>query len=224
MKKYLLILLCLTSCRSLTYNDINPTINPNQNLLPALETSFDYSNLESVYSAGGIYGQANNFGTAYNNNLSSWGQTTTFNARQIKDIRITDALNIFNKEVTENITSPYGKKLGTISLRFGYRGTDTSVIYPLSSYFTFGLLNFLGYPCDKVTDSLEVEVTITNNQKELIGRYTENVQSTAYIAMWWGYDGNRIYRKLAAANMKQAMEKIRIRINNDAPRLKKQLK
>ena len=85
-------------------------------------------------------------------------------------------------------------------------------------------LNVVGFPANELTESLEVEVQIMNNKKEVIGRYVENVTNSNYLAMYWGYNWPGLYRKVAADNIKTALEKIRIKINNDSTRLNKQLK
>lgn len=226
MKKYLFLLLFLTSCKSISYKDVNPNINPNQNLLPALETLVDIYNLEATYSSGSYQGQANTWGTGYNGN-NNWGnmfQTTSLSGTQYKDSRVNDIINIFDKEVKENISTPYGNKKGYISLKLGYRGSDGSIIYPLTSIVSMFTLNLVGFPWNEIDESLEVEVQIMNNKKEVVGRYVEHVANSNYVAMWWGYNEKTIYRKVAADNIRTALEKIRFRINNDSTKLNKQLR
>lgn len=222
MKKYILIcVLVISACKNITYQDVNPEIFPNKNLLPAMESIVDLNNLEATYTVGHYNGNANNIGTGLGNN--SWMQTTAISGTTYKDARVNDVINIFEKEIKENITSPYGRKQGYIVLRLGYRGVDTSTIYPLISLFTIGAINFLGFPANEVTQSLEVEVEIWNKKKELIKRYLVNVKDTEYQAMYWGYHNLMIGRKLAADNIKQALEKIRKQINEDAIQIKKEL-
>lgn len=226
MKK-LTLFLCvfICSCKSITYSDVNPTISPNTNLLPALEALIDISNLESTYTSGSYVGTANNFGTGYGaNNLGIWSSTTVMNGTHYKDARVNDIIYIFNKEVKENITSLYGEKKGYISLKLGYKGIDGSTLLFFPTILTLGTINFLGFPADKISQSLEVEVEIWNNNREVIKRYVENVVDSEYVAMYWGYDINNVYRKVAADNIKQALEKIRIKIGNDATEIKNNLK
>lgn len=222
MKKYILIcFFILSACKSITYQDVNPQILPNENLLPAMESIVDMSNLEATYTAGYYNGSANNLGTGIGN--SSWIQTTAISGTNYKDARVNDVINVFEKEIKENITSPYGEKRGFIVLKLGYRGVETSTIYPLVSLFTLGTINFLGFPANEISQSLEVEVEIWNKKKELIKRYVVNVTDTEYQAMYWGYHEQMIWRKLAADNIKQALEKIRVQINKDVPQIKRAL-
>lgn len=224
MKKLFLVVLFLCSCKSIVYEDVNPVIQPNTNLLPAMDSIVDINNLESTYSSGSYSAFANNVGAGYGaNNFAGWLQTTAINGTNHKDARVNDVINIFNKEVKENITNPYGKKKGYIVLRLGYRANEYAGEYLLPSLLTLGIINFTGFPAGKVTQSLEVEVEILNKNKELIKRYTETVYNSNYIAMYWGYNEVSIHRKNAADNMKQALEKIRLKIDSDANEISKKL-
>ncbi len=223
MKKCVVLgVFLMCSCKSITYQDVNPEIKPNENLLPALESVVDLRNLEATYTAGTYIGMANNVGTGFGG--SGWLQTTSMSGTAFRDVRVNDVINIFNKEVKENITQPYGEKKGYITVKLGYRGVDKNPFYELTSLFTLWSVNFLGFPCGRQTQSLEVEVEIWNKQKEMVSRYVENVQDSEYCAMYWGYGGPNLGRKLAADNIKQALKKIRYRINIDAPQIKKKLK
>lgn len=106
----------------------------------------------------------------------------------------------------------------------GYRGKDTSALYILPSALSLFTINVLGFPANEITQFLEVQVEIWNNKKELIAKYTENVVNSDFIAMYWGYNETNIWRKVAADNIKQALEKIRYKINEDALTIKKKLK
>lgn len=55
MKKYLLtaVVILLSACRSVGYNDLTPPIQPNTNLLPVLEVRPDYTSVRAVYNEKG---------------------------------------------------------------------------------------------------------------------------------------------------------------------------
>lgn len=226
MKKITLLLcIFICSCKSITYQDVNPTLFPNSNLLPALEILVDINNLEATYTSGSYVGTANNFGSGYGlNNYGGYVSTTTMSGTHYKDVRVNDIINIFNKEVKENITSLYGEKKGYISLKLGYKGFEENTLLGLASIFSLGTVNFLGVPISKLSQSLEVEVEIWNNKREVVKRYVENVVDSEYVAMYWGYNINNAFRKVAADNIKQALEKIRNKIGNDATEIKNSLK
>ena len=227
MKKYLLlVMVALCSCKSISYSDVNPTASQNPVLLPAMGTIVNMYNLESTYSAGGFTANSNTYGANYDN-INYWdlfGTNTVTNGTNYKDDRVSDVVNIFEKEVQNNITSPYGAKKGYFALKLGYRGSEDSILYPLVSIFSLGMLNLVGFPYNELSESLEVQVDVLNKNKELIKRYNENIANSNYVAMWWGYDEGVVYRKVAADNIRQALEKIRISIANDANELNKKLK
>ena len=227
MKKFFVIcsLFILASCKSITYEDVNPTIAPNNTLLPAMEALIDTSNLEYTYSMGSYSGVSNGFGAGWGNNgWAGWTQTSTMSGSMFRDQRIGDVINLFEKEVKENITNPYGAKKGYIALKLGYRGEDsTYFFYSLFYGLTLCITNFFGFPFGNVTQSLEVNIEILDKNKELIKKYSENVVDKEWLAMYWGYGGS-IYRKVAADNIKTALEKIRKRIEIDANEINKKLR
>lgn len=227
MKKLLMTLfIFICSCKSITYQDVNPIISPNAHLLPALNTSVDIYNLEASYSSGSFTAKASTIGSSYTNNkgFGSSYHSTRLKGKNYKDARVNDVINIFEKEVKENISTPYGAKKGTISLKIRYRESDNNKQYRIVSLLSFGSATLLGFPWDKIDETIEVEVEITNNKKETVKIYKEFVDGSSYVAAWWGYNEEDAPRKIAADNIKQALEKIRIQINTDAANIKKNLK
>ena len=225
MKKILFFfILSLCSCKSITYSDVNPNIAPNQMLLPPMEAIVSMQNLEATYSAGSIdaviekEGESGNIG-----NSDDWGKVERAFGVKYKDIRVKDAINIFEKEIAENITNSYGPKKGYIELKLGYLEEKPAPVYTIPSMLTLSAINIFGFPANKMSQSLEVEVRILNNKKDLVKKYVEYVQSENYVAMWWGYGESTIRRKLAADNLKKALESIRKRINDDAKEIRAQL-
>lgn len=195
MKKIVALLMglmLLSSCRSVSYDDLNPTIQPNDNLLPVLEIRPDYASIRAVYTSK-------------------------------RDERVADAVNIFTKEVRENIMQQTGEKKGNITMRISYGKTNHNKIYEITSGFLY-IPTLLGVPYYNAEQILEVEVLIQNKHKDVIRRYTESVSNTEYAAMYWGYKKEDVDRKVAARNMRNAMENIRHRINNDAPQIRVELK
>ena len=77
---------------------------------------------------------------------------------------------------------------------------------------------------DSAEQTLDIEVLVQNTHKDVIKRYTANSSDTVYAALYWGYDNKDIDRKVAAENLKKALENIRHQINNDAPEIRSKLK
>ena len=194
MKKFCFIaasLALVASCRSVGYEDINPAIQPNGNLLPLLDIRPDYRSIRAVYSKKG-------------------------------DERAADAGNIFIKEVQENIIEPTGEKKGKIKMRLAYENTEFNNICPVVASLAY-IPAVFGFPFMCAQQTLEVEVTIQNNGKDIIKRYVEQATDSEYGALYWGYRQRDVTRKVAAENLKHALENIRYKINNDAAEIRSKL-
>ncbi len=210
MKKIsLLLLMVLYGCKSVTYQDLNPVIQPNENRLPAMHIEFDENSLNAAYPVRTV--------SEYND------EGYKIDSRRVVDDRVGDVRNIFEEEVKENITNPYGAKKGYLKLKLGYYNNDYSQWYIVPSIFTVFTVNLAGFPVASSQQTLEVVVEVQDNNREVIRRYREMVSNEAYVAMYWGYSQDDVIRKVGADNIKQALEKIRYRINADAPEIKKKL-
>lgn len=230
MKKIVLMALCLGifSCKSLNYEDLNTNKSQNENLLKTIEPIVNHSRLEEVYSAGSYNSYSNTNSGAYansqSNNVYAFGnQYTSTVSSYSKDVRVKDAVRIFDKEVKENIIELEGENRGYIILSLGYRGNDSSVALPIFSGLSLYTFNLLGMPNDNIKQSLEVEVEIRDLKNNRIKRYTETVLDSDYVALYYGYHPDTIYRKLAANNIITALQKIRVKINKDASEINKKL-
>lgn len=218
---YLFVIITLSSCKSITYNDLNPNIDPNNNLLPRLDPIIDIYNLEATYSIGTGVSAAQNFGTINNNHYSG----TTFSTISYhRDNRVQDTIRIFEKEIKENISTVYGKKVGYIRLSLGYHNTEnTFMSYYIPSMLSLYTLNLLGFPIMSAEENLEATIEILNNKKEIIKAYKEDASYKEYSAMYWGYTPKDMKRKIASNNIKSIMEKIRLKIRDDSSEIIKKL-
>ena len=206
MKKFLFcIYFFLCSCSlPITYSDTHQQKNPNSNLLPALNTKISVPNLRAAFSdATDDEGKPD-----YN----------------LRNVMADDAVNIFEREVEENITLGEGEKRGYISFRVTYVQLDNSTGLRALSMATLGLLNAVGLPMDKFTQTMEVEIEIMNKKRDVVKRYTQVVETSAYRAYYWGYKRKDINRKVSADNVKEALRIIREKINKDASEILERLK
>lgn len=205
MKKILLCLMfVLSSCTlPITYNDTHQTKNPNANLLPPMHTKVNTQNLRASFS--------------------DVSQDKNKPDRNLRDTMTNDAVSIFEREVEENITQSEGNKKGRIAFRVQYVELENTLPLRAVSIATLGLLNLIGFPADKYTQTMEVEVEVMNLKGGVIKRYTETVQNSEYSAFYWGYRRPNINRKLSAENVKQALKLISAKINTDAEYIKSKL-
>ena len=225
MKKYLLTaaLVLLSACRSVGYDDLNPTIQPNQNLLPVLKIETDTSMYPRSYTVETEYYESDD---DYNNDSDykrKRPRLSSVEKNTYRDPRQKSAANIFIKEVQENIIEQTGEKKGYIKMRITYLDNDSNFLYPLTKLPLF-IPTFLGVPCGNSKYTTEVEVTIMDKQKNTVKRYTEKATDEEFQAMYWGYDSYDVKYKASMVSLKLALEKIRRQINNDAPEIRAKLK
>ena len=201
---FICLVFIISACTlPITYNDTHQPKNQNANLLPAMHTKVNTSNLKAAFT--------------------DISEDTKKPKRDFRDIMVDDAVNIFEREVKENITIGEGNKQGYISFRIQYIELDESLPIRAVSVGTLGLLNLLGFPADKFTQTMEVEVEIMNLKGGVIKRYTQTIKTSEYRALYWGYKRPNINRKLSAENIKQALKLISAKINTDAEYIKTQL-
>ena len=203
MKKLLLCLvLLLCGCTTaVNYDDVHQRKNPNTNMLPALYTKVSAPNLRAAFTdteADGI-------------------------SRDERDIIVDNAISLFEREAEEKITVYEGERKGYISFKIPYVSMDHSNVLRITSMATLNLINFLGFPHDKITQTMEVEIEIMDKKRSVIKRYTEVVESSAYNAFYWGYRRKDINRKISADNVKKALSLISARIDKDASEIIPQL-
>ena len=206
MKKiFVLLSLLLSACTlPITYNDTHQQVRPNSNLLPAMHTKVYTQNLKAAFAD-------------ITNDEEKPDKTT-------RDVIVDDAINIFEREVEQNITTGEGEKKGYIALRVQYVELQHSTGLRATSIATLGLLNMVGFPVDKHTQIMEAEVEIMNKKHGVIKRYTETVESSAFRALYWGYQRSDVNRKVSAENMKKFMQIISAKINSDASEIRQKLK
>ena len=206
MKKiFVLLSLFLSACTlPISYNDTHQQVRPNSNLLPAMHTKVYTQNLKAVFA-----------------DITKDKEKPD---RMARDVIVDDAVNIFEREVEQNITTGEGEKKGYIALRVQYVELQHSTGLRATSIATLGLLNMVGFPIDKHTQIMEAEVEIMNKKHGVIKRYTETVESSAFRALYWGYQRSDVNRKVSAENMKKFMQIISAKINSDASEIKEKLK
>lgn len=222
--------LFICGCRSLSMKDIAPENNPNARLLPYLEPIVDVENVKDIYTQGKVsttgksfaFGDSYTYGNAYGNSLHSSGfSSAVVNSKSetsfSTDERVNDVINIFTKEVKQNIvdTSDMNNPRGYIVLRLNGRVEDTSKVLRVASAFTFGTLNLMGMPANYQSQELDIDVSIYNRSQTLVKQYTVTSQDTEFRAFYYGYTNEDANRKAAAEALKKALTEIGEQINRD---------
>lgn len=188
----------------ITYDDTHQSISPNSYRLPAMHAKVNTLNLKAAFV-----------------DITNDKEKPN---RDVRDVIVNDAVNIFEREVEQNITTGEGAKKGYITFRVQYIQFEHSKGLRATSIATLGLLNLVGFPVDKHTQIMEAEIEIADKKHDVIKRYTETVESSAYRAFYWGYKRPDINRKVSAENMKKFMHVISAKINADATEIQEKLK
>jgi hypothetical protein len=213
-KLLLLFVIALASgCRTIRLSEFRPAL-ANARLLPAMETTIDVASLESAYWGNSNVVASNTYDPDANS------QVLTLH----RDVRIQDAITLYERETKENITNPLGPVYGFIHYKIPvsyirHRGTGLFVL----SSFMLMLPNVLGLPFGDYETNLEVEVEILNANRQLIGRYTGASQGRAPVAMWWGYTSSDAQRMSNVKAIKLAMNDIKKQIDKDHEHLHTEL-
>lgn len=122
MKKFwlsLTVLIMLSACKSVTFNDLNVQM-PNANLLPPLNTEVDR---ESVRDSFDVQYSGSSSRSGYTD-ASGWGGSIdSVNIVRKRDRRMRDMITLFDRNAA-NVSQAYGERKGTIKLRV----TNSSVL------------------------------------------------------------------------------------------------
>ena len=187
----------LFSCKTIQLTDFNVG-SPIQNKLPALEYNSELP--------------ANNYLPMY---YGSYMVNTPQN----------DARSMFNKLIQDDVSNPVGEKYGYASydITIGVNKLGGMGYYMLS-IFTLTMPNLFGLPYFIAKSSVEVNVKISDSNKELIGIYKSTGETKTYVAYYYGYG---MMDALRAANIKAlqaAFTNIGVQIEKESSSLIQKLK
>jgi len=224
MKKFFFIpvifVLLFTGCKSISLSELRPSPK-NTKLLPALEPKVNIMSLESAYSSGTSNVEVSTYNSKLSNSsyMGIGSSTTTSN----KDKRVQDAITIFERDVTENITNPFGEKKGSITCRIVAGEQSMKDRWLWATAFSACTLNLFGIPLYSTVTNIDVEVEIYTKNDHLIGKYSATGYSKIWVALYWGYDESSASRKSAFTALKMALNEIKLKIQDDNDRLTHEL-
>jgi hypothetical protein len=199
----------------------------NSKLLPTLQTRIDLNSFESAYSLGTA--TSSSMGTLSgqtkigNNKTQTTGIGTSVTSTTMsKDPRIQDAITIFDRDVKDNITDPFGNSKGYILCKINASNQKVNLGWALLSGVTLMIPNILGMPMSSYKITLDVDVEIYSNTEKLVGRYNGIAKKKTYVAAYWGY-GKDAARVANARAFREAMQQIKIQIEGDYDRIVQKL-
>jgi hypothetical protein len=225
MKKISILLVfvsaLLFSCKSVKVNDLKSTKN-NCIQLPALEPRIDLSSLESVYTTGSVV--SSSVGSVHSSpgGNSLIGQSVGVSTG-IKDKRVQDAITIFDREVKDCLTNPYGEKKGYIVCKFANGESVNQYGFAVLSGLFLFVPNILGMPWAGAKTNIDLDVEIYDNKERLIGRYNANFKNKAVTAFYYGYNAKSVNRITGIRAFKGALDEIKLKIADDMPRIVSEL-
>jgi hypothetical protein len=207
------VIFLFASCRTVNLSELNPQgrINP---LLPALEVEFDMYSLEKNFPD-----RFNSQATYSSTSMEVTSQS--FNITNVKSVDITsnDFITLFNREVKNNITNPYGEKKGKIVCRIAGKDEKATYMLRLLSLFSFGTLNVLGMPYNINNNLIDIDVEILNNNNELIGLYSAMGKGKEISSLYYGHAYPSAIRYANIKAFKEAMADIKNQIEADHERI-----
>lgn len=206
----------ISSCASLKTSDLRHS-NLGCVQLPTLEPRVDLNSLESVYTMGTATSSSAGYGTAVGKS-SVIGSSISV-SQMTKDPRVQDAITIFDREVKDCITNPYGERKGYILCKFASGGSKMNFALPFFSGFFLLVPNILGMPIAQVKTSIDLDIEIYDNNERLIGRYNASGFNKSQSAFYYGYKPSSLGRVSGINAFKMALGIIKQKIETDKERL-----
>lgn len=206
------VIFLFSSCASLKKSDLKQS-DIGCVKLPALEPRVDMNSIQSVYSVG----------TTTGSNVDNGFIGSNITVSEIsKDRRVQDVITIFDREVKDCITNPFGERKGYILCKFASGNSKRSALPVLSGFF-FLVPNILGMPFDQVKTSIDVDIEIYDKNERLIGRYNASGFDKSQSAFYYGYKLSDMGRISGINAFKMALNTIKQKIETDKERLVKEL-
>lgn len=206
-----IIFLSLSSCRSISFEEFRPAMS-NPMLLPPLYVVVDTLSFETFYwndPSAHAYQQQSNF-SLYSN-------------RYVHDVRVQDAITLFQRDIKDNITDPRGEVYGYATCKIVAGECRFNTVIAIISLATLFLPNFAGLPFNHHMTHLELEVEIYDAREQLAGRYVQDGFGKVPIALWRGYNTFDACRLSNMTAFKHAMQKIKKSISEDYEQIHQQL-
>ena len=208
--KSVVILLLVSACQSVNFNDVN-MVAPNARLLPPMEAKISRKALKE------------NFDTVKTEDGRAYVYDDSFQfagATYQKDRRPRDVETVFIRNM-DNITQSYGEKKGTITLRVSNtRAYHTGYFYTVPSVLTLHIANLFGLPY--VYDNMDV--TIADKKGNPVRKYIEVGHAETPVAMYYGYSTSNAPLLSTIRATQDALRKINMQIANDFEAINSQLK
>jgi hypothetical protein len=201
MRKLIIIILgviLFTGCKSFEPKLLNPTAQPLENKLPAVENTVE-NDLTTMIVVDQTVGRL--------------GPNT-------QDIK-----TLFDRQVTEVITNPYGIKKGSLVLKVTtIESRFNGLISAAWCTVLAGVPFLLGAPYLWAESKVEVKLEVLDNNRALIGAYRGSGENRLKSGLYYTkYNRNTLQRVTYVEATKQAINEATKKLEEDVDRLNEEL-
>lgn len=207
----------LTSCKTLSLTALSPT-GKNEKLLPPLGIIVDEPSFASALGATTSASTGSVYTTSETGGIVS-SSTKTYSNPLIQYI-----ITIYERDIL-NISDTYGDQKGYAKCRL-ITGSSVQGGYGLAflSGFTLLVPNLFGMPFANHKSTMQIEVSIYDNEERLVGKYLSNFKSNKVPIALYGYGEGAAEIYTVITTFKECMNDIKLAIADDYDRLAPLLK
>ena len=184
----------LSSCKSFDPAFLNPSGDPFNPKLPAMEAQVE-NNLVAI--------------------INSSGQTVGASPQDVQ--------TLWNREAAEIITDAYSDKQGYLLLKVNTIETKGNFLYPILSGLTLWTINLFGVPTMGGKSTVEVQIDVMDLNRKLIGSYRASATKKMHTGMFSKTNYKEFPRVLYLLTVKEAIQEAKKKMQPDLDRLTKQL-
>lgn len=134
-----------------------------------------------------------------------------------------DELKIFNQELEENLTDPYGTKYGYISYKSRLIDYKLGLGYYIVSTLLMTIPNLLGLPFMNIKYEIESEIRILDRNKKLLAKFSAVGKSKTIVAYYYGYSLKYATRKTYIEAIIDGLNMLRPQIEKEAININEKL-
>lgn len=208
--RYILLLAIISSCKSVSFNELRPE-GALSKKLPSLETRLDVYSLENAYAS------------------VAYGVTSTVAQRVVpisevrptsyRDPKIQDAIILYDREVSDNISNLSGDKKGYIVFRILSGGPKKGGNFlGVIGIFTLWIPNLLGVPVGNHKAEFEIELSVFDSRDRMLGKYIGYGKHKTWIRIG-GYSAKDAQRIANIRALKKAFSGIKKQMEGDVEKL-----
>ncbi len=201
--------------------------------IPPLEVLVDRPSVETAYSVGQTVSEELDYEIGEGEgSYVGFVSIATLRTQTLLDKRVQQAVVIFEREISDNICEPVGRKYGLAICRIANREASLGWGWLIPSGLTLFTINLFGFPAVSQTTELDVEVEILDANHNRIAKYSAIAKDTKYSALYWGYPfprkphidyDNTLTRMTSASALRAAMQDIKKQIHRDASEIRGKL-